>query len=237
MCGRFVQKSKKAELVAKFGCGAQAAAQVPANYNLSPTQDAAVVRFNPADGKRHLNLLRWGLIPGWSKDPSVGIKLTNARAESLTEKPSFKEAAFKRRCIIPADAFYEWRRTEKVKQPYAFAAPDAAPLALAGIWEGWRAPDGQIIRTFSVVTTAANEIMAPIHDRMPVIIGTEDLPLWLGESEGDWQSLLRPCPANWLKCWPVSRRLNSGRENGSDLLFPVELTSSADTPEPLPLGL
>jgi putative SOS response-associated peptidase YedK len=237
MCGRFAQKRKKAELATRFGCEAETTPEITENYNLSPTQDAAVVRFNPADGKRHLNLLRWGLIPGWSKDPSVGIKLTNARAESLTEKPSFKEAAFKRRCIIPADAFYEWRRTEKVKQPYAFAAPDAAPLALAGIWEGWRAPDGQIIRTFSVVTTAANEIMAPIHDRMPVIVGTKDLPLWLGETEGDWQALLRPCPANWLKCWPVSRRLNSGRESGPELLVPVDQDATSHPSESLPLGL
>lgn len=237
MCGRFAQKRKKAELAARYGCEAEAAQEVTENYNLSPAQDAAVVRFNPADGKRHLNLLRWGLVPSWSKDPSVGIKLTNARAESLTEKPSFKEAAFKRRCIIPADAFYEWRRTEKVKQPHAFAASDAEPLRLAGIWEGWRAPDGQIIRTFSVVTTAANEIMAPIHDRMPVIIGTEDLPLWLGETEGDWQGLLRPCPANWLKCWPVSRRLNSGRENGPELLVPVDQDAISHPSESLPLGL
>jgi len=223
VCGRFVQKSKKLELVVKFGCEAQAAAEVPANYNLSPTQDAAVVRFNLADSKRHLSLLRWGLVPGWSKDSAVGIKLTNARAESLTDKPSFRDAALKRRCLIPVDAFYEWQRTEKVKQPYAFTAQDNGPFALAGLWEGWRGPDGKILRSFAVVTTSANEVMSPIHDRMPVIVSPVDWSVWLGEQEGDWQSLLRPCPSEWLTCWPVSRRVSNGRENNPGLLEQVSV--------------
>ncbi len=238
MCGRMAQKRKKAELVRSFGCVAEDASDVPENYNLSPTQDAAVIRFNPADSRRHLSLLRWGLVPSWSKDPSVGIKLTNARAESLTEKPSFREAAFRRRCLIPVDTFYEWQRTEKVKQPYAFTSTDDTPLALAGIWEGWRGPDGQILRTFSVVTTTANEIMAPIHDRMPVILATDDCPIWLGEREGDWKQLMRPCAPHLIKCWPVSRRVNSGRENDPGLLEPVNPAESHTVqPEPLPLGL
>lgn len=223
MCGRFVQKQKKAKLAAHYTCEAEAALEMQENHNLSPTQNAAVVRFNPADGKRYLSLLRWGLVPSWSKDPSIGIKLTNARAESLTEKPSFREAALKRRCLIPVDAFYEWQRAEKVKQPYAFAATDDLPLALAGIWEGWRGPEGEIPRTFSIVTTSANSVMAPIHDRMPVIIAPADWPVWLGEREDEWHKLLQPYPSDQLTCWPVSQRVNSGRVNDPSLLNKVEL--------------
>jgi len=222
MCGRFAKKRTAKQLAETFAAE-NAAAETAPHYNISPGQPVAVVRFNKADGKRHLNDLHWGLVPHWSANADAAMKLTNARAETLAEKPSFREAYAKRRCLIPIDAFYEWQRSAKLKQPYAFADSAGEGLALGGVWESWRDPvSGQLLRTFAVVTTSANATMAPIHDRMPVIIDAPDWGRWLGDGTGV-DDLLQPYRANGLQCWPVSTRVNNGRENNAELLQPITL--------------
>ena len=190
-----------------------------ANCNLAPTERAMVVRRHPETGERHLDVLQWGLIPYYEGDPKGGRKPINARAESVATSGLFRAAFARRRCLVPADAFYEWqKRPGGTKQPYAIAREDGEIMALAGLWEGWKVPRGEILRTFAIITTDANAEMAALHDRMPVILEPEDWPLWLGEVEGDPASLLHPAPAHTLRAWPVSRAVNAPRNKGPDLL-------------------
>lgn len=197
----------------------------PPSWNLAPTQDGLVVRRHPETGARHLDALRWGLVPRWAKDPSVGSRMINARAESLSDKPAFRDAFRRRRCLVPIDGFYEWRAEspKSPKQPYAVALRSGEPMALAGLWEGWRGPGGEVLRTYTVVTGEANPKLAALHHRMPVILPREAWPLWLGEEgeagdEGAPLDLLRPCPDAWLAVWPVSTRVNKVGENDAALL-------------------
>ncbi|MBD0275287.1 MAG: SOS response-associated peptidase [Acetobacteraceae bacterium] len=220
MCGRYFQQRGPASLAAYF----EAANPLPnlaPNWNRAPTQDGLVLRRHPETGARHLDALRWGLVPRWAKDPSVGSRMINARSESIAEKPAFREAFAKRRCLVAADGFYEWRAEGKAKQPFAVALADGSPMALAGLWEGWRGPDGEVMRTFTVVTGEANAKLAAMHHRMPVILPREVWPAWLGEAEAgeaELRDLLRPCPPEWLAVWPVSARVNKVTENGRGLL-------------------
>ena len=172
----------------------------------------------PIRVERHLDLLRWGLVPGWTKDIKTARKPINARSETAASSGMFGGALASRRCIVPADAFYEWKARADGKQPYAIARQDGTPLAFAGIWEGWRAPDGEIVRTFAILTTSANGTMSQLHERMPVILEPEGLPVWLGEADGDAPALMRPAADDVLRLWPVSRAINSVRNNGAELL-------------------
>ena len=224
MCGRFALAAPKAELVTHFqlddfeGDGDD----FPARYNIPPGTDIAVIRLSP-DGKRVLHRLRWGLIPFWSKDPSIGAKLNNARGESVHERPSFRNAFAKRRCLIPASGFYEWKTEEKTRQPYYFSSKNSRPLALAGLWESWKAPDGAIVRTVCIITSAANELMAPVHDRMPVIIGAADWSRWLDAPAEAIADLIRPYAGTDLQAWPIDRRVSRTAEDGANLIAPVGL--------------
>ena len=192
------------------------------NWNLPPSQPAPVVRHNSKTGERSLDVLRWGLIPHFENDPAHTRMLNNARAETVAKLPSFCGAFASRRCIVPADAFYEWKRDGKLKQPFAIARVDGAPLAFGGIWESWTDPaSGDITRSFAIVTTEANASMAPIHDRMPVILEASDWPVWLDEEEGDAKLLLRPAADTVLRTWPVSTDVNSARHKGAELLQPM----------------
>jgi len=192
------------------------------NWNLPPSQLAPVVRHNPKSGERHLNLLRWGLIPHFERDPAHARMLNNARAETVAKLPSFRGAFAARRCIVPAEAFYEWKRDGKLKQPFAIARADGAPLALGGLWESWTDPvNGDVTRSFAIVTTDANATMAPIHDRMPLVLEPADWSVWLGEQEGNPKGLLRPTADTVLRTWPVSTDVNSVQHNGADLLKPT----------------
>ena len=182
-----------------------------------------MVRRHPETGERRLDALLWGLIPSFEKDPKGGRKPINARSETIATSGTFRGAFRTRRCIVPMDAFYEWDTTPTGKQPYAFARADGAPLALAGLWEGWRAPDGKIRRTFTIATTRANRFMSRIHDRMPVILEPEDWPDWLGEEPSDPGTCLQPAAEDLLRSWPVSRDVNSPRHNRSDLLDRIDL--------------
>lgn len=192
-----------------------------ATWNLAPTQDGLVVRRHPETGARHLDSLRWGLVPRWSKDANGGARMMNARSESAAEKPAFREAFRKRRCIVAADGFYEWQVNGRSKQPFAIAMADAAPMPLAGLWEGWRAPDGSILRTFTILTTEATPRLAPLHDRRPVILPRETWGDWLGEralDEDALHALLRAYPGEDLAVWPVSPRVGKVAENDAGLL-------------------
>jgi len=216
MCGRFFLQRDPAGLARYFETQ-NPTPNHAASWNIAPTQDSLVVRRHPDTGARHLDVLRWGLVPRWAKDAAGAARLINARSDGIGEKPSFRDAFAKRRCLIPADGFFEWRADE-AKQPYAVAMTSGAPMALAGLWEGWKAPDGSWLKTFCIITTEANAKQALVHHRMPVILRPEDWPAWLGEA-GDVAGLLRPCPADILAAWPVGRRVGKVAENDAALLL------------------
>jgi putative SOS response-associated peptidase YedK len=224
MCGRYFLTRPPAALARLFRT-IDPVPNHPARFNVAPTQTSLVVRRNPETGARHLDVLRWGLVPLWAKDAAIGSRMINARSESLAEKPAYRDAYAKRRCLVPIDGFYEWAPVlgdglpgEKRKQPYAVAMESGAPMVLAGLWERWRAPDQSIMRTFTVVTCPATPRLVPLHDRMPVVLPPEAWPLWLGEVEGDAASVLRPMGGEAFRVWPVSTRVNAVREDDEGLL-------------------
>jgi len=218
MCGRYAFLSPPADVAAHFGL--VECAEFTPRYNIPPGTDIPVIRQSP-EGKRVLHMLRWGLVPHWSKDPSIGAKLNNARAEGVQTKPSFRDAFRRRRCLIPADGFYEWKTEGRQKQPWYFSLKSGKHLAMGGVWESWRAPDGQILRTCAVITTGPNEVMAPVHDRMPVIIPPEHWQDWLSAAPEKVDALLAPPAAQDMQAWPVDRRMSRTTEDGPDLIVPL----------------
>jgi len=192
------------------------------NYNCAPSQKLPVIS-NDAPGE--LSRYSWGLIPFWAKDKSIGYKMINARGETLTEKPAFRNAFRSRRCLVLADAFYEWKKMagSKVKIPYRIFIPGQPVFSMAGIWETWKNPDGEIIRSFSIVTISPNELMAEIHDRMPVILSKEDGKIWLESKDPkSLKELIKPFPAKLMDAYRISTLVNSPRNNGSDIISPIE---------------
>lgn len=222
MCGRFTQQRPTAELAALFDAEPPSAGLAP-TYNLAPTDDAAVV-VERGD-RRAIRAYRWGLIPSWAKDEKIASKLFNARAETLATSGAFRESFRRRRCIVPADGFYEWQRAGGVRQPFLIHRVDGTPLALAGLWSGWRHPEtDQVIRTFTIVTTAANGLLGAVHDRMPVILEPGDWSRWLDpttEDVGELNELLVPAPDAELVLYPVSPLVNNVRNNGPELIEPA----------------
>lgn len=220
MCGRYTLKTEPRLLAEQF-----ALATIPAleaRYNIAPTQDVPVVRTT-ADG-RQLALLRWGLIPGWASDPSIGARMINARSETVAEKPAFRTAFKQRRCLVLADGFYEWQRSGGRKQPYFFQLRDGRPFAFAGLWERWQAPDGQTVETCTILTTAPNDLARPIHDRMPVILDPAAYDQWLDPElrlAGPLEALLQPYPAAAMTAYPVSTYVNNARNDGPQCLDPL----------------
>lgn len=187
MCGRYVSHLPPEEIARLFRT-VPPVPNIGPSWNLTPSQDALVVRRQPQTGERRLSMLRWGFLPHWTKDRKVARRPINARAEALAKSPMFRDAFAARRCLVPAAAFYEWRNGGAgQKQPYAVVRADSVPMALAGLWDGWRAPDGEIERTFVIVTIDASPDVVELHNRMPLIIEPADWPLWLGEAEGDPQ--------------------------------------------------
>ena len=219
MCGRYVAFRSVDEVRRLF-----ATVNPPPNFsptwNMAPTRLAPVVRLHPGDGARHLDLLAWGLVPHWSKDPKAERKPINARSETAATSPLFRDALARRRCIVPADAFYEWQVTESGKIPTAIAREDGMKLALAGLWEGWRGPDGTVLRTFTILTTTACKALEHLHERMPVVLEPPDWPVWLGETEGPYHALMRPSPAGF-RIWRVSAKVGNVRNDGAELLEEV----------------
>ncbi|MBM4180081.1 MAG: SOS response-associated peptidase [Betaproteobacteria bacterium] len=215
MCGRYAFLSPPAEVAAHFGL-AECAEYLP-RFNIPPGTDIPVIRLSP-EGKRVLHRLRWGLVPHWAKDPAIGAKLNNARAEGVREKPSFRDAFRRRRCLIPASGFYEWHTEGRVKQPWYFSLKSGEPLAMGGLWESWRAPDGVILRTCAVITTEPNQLMAPVHDRMPVLIDREHWRDWLAAPPEAVTGLLAPPPAEIMRAWRVDRRVSRVAEDDAGLI-------------------
>ena len=209
MCGRYTI-TVSGRLLAELFELDQEPSLAP-RYNVAPTQQVPVVRLG-ADGRREWTEARWGLVPSWAKDLDISSRLINARGETLTEKPSFRTAVRRRRCVLPADGFYEWRKEGGGKQPYLIRFSDGRPFAFAGLWELWRRPTGDPLLSCTIITTSPNEVVAPLHDRMPVILPTEHHPEWLSpvEIRGErLRELLAPCPAVGMEAYPVSRRVNN----------------------------
>jgi putative SOS response-associated peptidase YedK len=226
MCGRFAQRTDAKRLAKAFRV--EDVPEVEPRYNVAPTQQILGV-YESVDG-REIKYFKWGLIPSWAKDPSIGAKLINARSETVTEKPSFREAFKKRRCIIPADGFYEWQRTGSSKQPFFFRMHDDRPFGFAGLWEQWKDKQGgEVIESCTILTTEANELLQTVHDRMPVILHPQDYELWLDEDvrkQGFREELLRPFPASEMVSYPVSTLVNSTRNHGAELIGEVKINSA-----------
>jgi len=217
MCGRYALKTPVSKLVSHFDL--DEAVDVVPRYNIAPGTDIPTIRHSP-EGKRVMHLLHWGLVPHWAKDPGIGAKLSNARGETVADKPSFRDAFKRRRCLVPADGFYEWKTEGRQKQPYYFSMKTGEPFALGGVWESWRAPDGRILRTCCLITTEPNEIMLPVHDRMPVIVSPDDCEAWLTGEVDDVLDLVRPYPTDEMQTWAVSKRVSRSSEEGADLVLP-----------------
>jgi putative SOS response-associated peptidase YedK len=224
MCGRFVQKTPLGEIRVLFET-AGPLPNAPPRYNAAPTQDLAVVRYNPQARARSLDLLRWGLVPLWAKDVRFGARCINARAETIARQPAFRDAFARRRCLVPADGFYEWQKRGKSTVPYAIV-PAQGLFAFAGLWERWRDPaDGTILRSFAIVTGPPNELCRPIHDRMPAILPPASWPLWLGEERAgpaELLALLAPCPAALMRAWPVGPAVGNVANDAPALLDPAD---------------
>ncbi|MCC7271552.1 MAG: SOS response-associated peptidase [Alphaproteobacteria bacterium] len=224
MCGRYVHTSNVEAIARLFGITGPLP-NTAAHYNAAPGQDLPVVRRHPDTGERRLDALHWGLVPSWAKDRKIAWKLINARAETIDTTGAFRSAFRLRRCLVPADGFYEWEKRGTKRQPWVFTMADRTPFALAGLWEGWR-PEGseEWLRSFTVVTTAANPLVAPIHDRMPAILPPAAWASWLGEepcAPAALKALLQPFPAAAMTTWPVSPRMNSGKVDEPSVLDPV----------------
>jgi putative SOS response-associated peptidase YedK len=229
MCGRYASFLPP-ELIARLFGTTNALPNLKPTWNMAPTMDAPLVRRHPETGERHLGALTWGFVPAFVKSPKEARRPVNARAETVTTSGMFRHAFAKRRCLVPAAAFYEWQAGPAGKMPYAIARADGDPMAFAGIWEGWRSPEGDILRTFAIITTSANAQMSVLHGRMPVILEASDWPGWLGETEIDAATLLRPSPEGVLRLWPVDKRVGNVRNDGPDLLTEVATQPSASLP-------
>lgn len=223
MCGRYLLTTPGEELRRLFGVEGPLPNFGP-RWNVAPTQEMPVVRRHPETGARVMSMLRWGLVPHWSADPSVATRLLHARAEGIETTRSFRDAYARRRCLIPADGFFEWQGEGKAKVPHAVALAAGGTFAFAGLWEGWRGQDGTIIRSFTVVTTAANVDLRTVHPRMPVILDPADWAPWLGEvaaGRDDFTRMLAGAPAGALRHWRVSARVGNVRNDDEDLFTPV----------------
>jgi putative SOS response-associated peptidase YedK len=215
MCGRFSLTTPAAQIAELFQVTDVSA--VAPRYNIPPSGQVLAVRRLPERAGPELVPLRWGFIPAWAKDPAIGNRLVNARSETAAEKPSFREAFRRRRCLIPADGFYEWKKTGGRKEPYYVRLRDGGLFSFAGLWERWRGDDGDAVETCTILTTDANGIVRPIHDRMPVIMDSADYGRWLDPRVQDPEAvkaLLRTYPAERMLAYPVSRAVNDpGRDD------------------------
>jgi putative SOS response-associated peptidase YedK len=220
MCGRYASFLPP-ELIARLFGTTNPLPNLKPTWNMAPTMQAPVVRRHPESGERHLDALTWGFVPAFTKVLKEARRPVNARAETVATSGMFRNAFAKRRCLVPAAAFYEWQAGPDGKTPYAIARADGDPMAFAGIWEGWRSPEGDILRSFAIVTTTANAQMAALHERMPVILEQADWPGWLGEAEIDFSTMLRPSADGVLRIWPVGKRVGNVRNDGPELLAPA----------------
>lgn len=220
MCGRFTLTTNLGAIAARFGVS-RFLEEVGPRYNIAPTQTVIVVND---DGTRRLTQMRWGLIPSWAKDPAIGNRMINARAETVATKPAFRVALRKRRGLIPADGFYEWQPVGRRKQPVRIVLKTREPFGFAGLWESWTSPEGEESRSCTIITTEANELLTPIHDRMPVILNHDAEAVWLDPTIQDSARLLpllRPYPSEEMEIYQVSTRVNNPDRDGPECIKPL----------------
>ena len=232
MCGRYTSTSTSDQGAAFFAAEEVKTEELPLRYNVAPSQLVyAIAERRRTDDQPHRQLgsFRWGLVPSWAKDPSIGNRMINARAETLSSRNAYKRALVRHRCIIPADAFYEWQVRElggkRQKAPYVIRHRDGSPLAFAGLWEVWHDAEDQPLRTCVIITTEANRLLAPIHDRMPVVLPPDAWDEWLDPENQDvsrLQKLLVPAPAKEFEAYEISTLVNNVRHEGPDLIEPIE---------------
>ncbi|HET9755098.1 MAG TPA: SOS response-associated peptidase [Candidatus Limnocylindrales bacterium] len=232
MCGRFTQERPASEFAEIFAAE-PLADELGARYNVAPTDDAFVVVQR--EDRRAVTAYRWGLVPHWSTDLKGGSRMFNARAETITSSPAFREAFRRRRCLVPVDSFYEWKREGTVRQPYRVVREDGLPLALAGLWAGWRDPSiDEVRRTFTIVTTTPNAALADLHDRMPVVLDKDSWDRWLTDGRAgpavdpdELLAMLEPSDAVAVRIYPVNRYVNDVRRDGPELIEPLLTVAAA----------
>lgn len=220
MCGRYTLTTQVEVLAEEFGLSGPLP-EIPPSYNVAPTEQVAAVIAG--DGGRRLEMLKWGLIPAWADGPEIGSRMINARSETAHEKPSFRRAFRERRCLIPADGFYEWQRTDNVKQPFHIRMRSGRPFAFAGLWESWK-DSGSEIKSCTILTTEANGLVGEIHPRMPVVLAPEDYGLWLDTDVREAElllPLLEPYPDDVMEAYPVSRFVNNPSNDDERCVEPV----------------
>ncbi|XWK89291.1 MAG: SOS response-associated peptidase [Phormidium sp.] len=222
MCGRYSFNQVAEAIADKFQV--KEVPPLSPRYNIAPTQQIATVSVNSESSERQLKMLRWGLIPSWAKDAKMGAKLINARAETVAEKPAFRSAFKKRRCLILADGFYEWQTQNGEKQPFYFRLENGETFAFAGLWEHWEKGEGEPIESCTILTTEANELMRPIHERMPVILESKNYEQWLDTEAKKvelLQSLLQPYPTEEMTAYPVSTKVNNPKNDRAECIQPI----------------
>lgn len=224
MCGRYRLSRRKQIIEERFDASGEE--DWEPRYNIAPTQPVPVIRQHPKEPRRNISLLRWGLIPSWAKDASGSARMINARSETVATLPAFREALKLRRCLVPADGFYEWQRRRASKQPYCFEVNEGGLFAFAGLWDRWKDPSGKWIRSCSILTTTPNSVTAAVHDRMPVILDPSDYDLWLDPGMKDAAAigeLLKPFDAGAMRCYPVSSRVSQVQNDDPECSKPVNL--------------
>jgi putative SOS response-associated peptidase YedK len=239
MCGRYELHSQPAAIALAFGLAHPP--DVHARYNIAPMTDVPIVRIN-AERQRELVRMRWGLVPRWARDPSIGAKMINARGETIAEKPSFKMAFRRHRCLLPADGFYEWQTIAGAehprKQPLHIGMKDGSLFAMAGLYERWRSDSGDLVDSCTIVTTEANELLRPVHDRMPMIVAPEHYERWLDAAHADVADLIAAFPSAAMAYYPISSRVNNVRHDDASLIEPIApltaASEAADVHEPPP---
>lgn len=236
MCGRYVVAYDPQTLVSGFSVNR--VTPFPRRWNVTPQSPVPVV-YETREGERVAETMRWGLVPHWARDATIGHKLNNARADGVFDKPSFRQAARRRRCLLPASGFYEWQATRGGKQPWYISGRDGQPLAMAGLFAAWRPTESdEWLLTCCIITVDANELMAPIHDRMPALLPPRNWVAWLSRSEQDparLAPLLAPCAADLLQAWPVARAVSRGTAEGETLIEPLaEIAGAPATPDTTP---
>jgi putative SOS response-associated peptidase YedK len=228
MCGRY-RLSRRKQIIEEYFDAADWQDDWSPRYNIAPIQHVPVIRQHPKEPVRQISLMKWGLIPNWAKDPSIASGTINAKSETVATKPAFRDPFKFRRCLIPADGFYEWMRTETSKQPYCFEVNEGELFAFAGLWDGWKNAEGQWIKTCTILTTTPNAVTSTVHDRMPVILDRESYDLWLDpgmQNVAAISELLKPNDAKLMRCYPVSARINHVANDDEECSRPVLL---ADT--------
>ena len=225
MCGRY-RLSRRKQIIEEHFDALSGEEDWSPRYNVAPTQPIPVIRQHPKEPVRELSLMRWGLIPSWAKDSSAAALMINARSETASTKSAFRDALKSRRCLIPADGFYEWKRNGKTRQPYCFEVDEGKLFAFAGIWDRWKDPSGQWVKSCSILTTTPNAAISPVHDRMPVILDPDSHDLWLDpgmRNAAATSELLKPYDGRLMRCFPVSARVNCVANDDEECCAPVEL--------------